>query len=294
MSLDLRSSKLLDLVDSEAQVEQIGTGCLFTEGPIWNVESNFLLFSDIPADQIKMWTPDSGITTFRQPSGQSNGLTYDKQKRLLACEHANRRVSRTELDGTVTTLVSHYEGKKLNSPNDIVVKSDGSIYFTDPPYGLKAEYGEEGGAELDFQGVYRLSADGQQLTLLVDDFERPNGLCFSPDESILYIDDTTRMHVRAFDVQADGTITKDRVFAVEKGEHGAPDGMKVDQQGNVYLTGPQGIWIFDPEARHLGVIQVPEGAANLGWGGENWQTLFITARSSIYQIQLKVSGIPVP
>ena len=142
--------------------------------------------------------------------------------------------------------------------------------------------------------VYRLSADGQQLTLLVDDFERPNGLCFSPDESILYIDDTTRMHVRAFDVQADGTITKDRVFAVEKGEHGAPDGMKVDQQGNVYLTGPQGIWIFDPEARHLGVIQVPEGAANLGWGGENWQTLFITARSSIYQIQLKVSGIPVP
>ena len=294
MSLDLRSSKLLDLVDSEAQVEQIGTGCLFTEGPIWNVEGNFLLFSDIPADQIKMWTPDSGITTFRQPSGQSNGLTYDKQKRLLACEHANRRVSRTELDGTVTTLVSHYEGKKLNSPNDIVVKSDGSIYFTDPPYGLKAEYGEEGGAELDFQGVYRLSADGQQLTLLVDDFERPNGLCFSPDESILYIDDTTRMHVRAFDVQADGTITKDRVFAVEKGEHGAPDGMKVDQQGNVYLTGPQGIWIFDPEARHLGVIQVPEGAANLGWGGENWQTLFITARSSIYQIQLKVSGIPVP
>ena len=294
MSLDLRSSKLLDLVDSEAQVEQIGTGCLFTEGPIWNVESNFLLFSDIPADQIKMWTPDSGITTFRQPSGQSNGLTYDKQERLIACEHANRRVSRTELDGTVTTLVSHYEGKKLNSPNDIVVKSDGSIYFTDPPYGLKAEYGEEGGAELDFQGVYRLSADGQQLTLLVDDFERPNGLCFSPDESILYIDDTTRMHVRAFDVQADGTITKDRVFAVEKGEHGAPDGMKVDQQGNVYLTGPQGIWIFDPEARHLGVIQVPEGAANLGWGGENWQTLFITARSSIYQIQLKVSGIPVP
>ena len=294
MSLDLRSSKLLDLVDSEAQVEQIGTGCLFTEGPIWNAEGNFLLFSDIPADQIKMWTPDSGITTFRQPSGQSNGLTYDKQKRLLACEHANRRVSRTELDGTVTTLVSHYEGKKLNSPNDIAVKSDGSIYFTDPPYGLKAEYGEEGGAELDFHGVYRLSADGQQLTLLVDDFERPNGLCFSPDESILYIDDTTRMHVRAFDVQADGTITKDRVFAVEKGEHGAPDGMKVDQQGNVYLTGPQGIWIFDPDARHLGVIQVPEGAANLGWGGENWQTLFITARSSIYRIQLKVSGIPVP
>ena len=294
MSLDLRSSKLLDLVDSEAQVEQIGTGCLFTEGPIWNAEGNFLLFSDIPADQIKMWTPDSGITTFRQPSGQSNGLTYDKQKRLLACEHANRRVSRTELDGTVTTLVSHYEGKKLNSPNDIAVKSDGSIYFTDPPYGLTAAYGKEGEQELDFQGVYRLSEDGQELTLLVDDFDRPNGLCFSPDELILYIDDTARMHVRAFDVQSDGTLANGRIFAEEEGENGVPDGMKVDQQGNVYLTGPGGIWVFDPIGTHLGVIQVPEVTANLGWGGDGWKTLFITATTSIYRIQLKVSGIPVP
>ncbi|HHZ91352.1 TPA: SMP-30/gluconolactonase/LRE family protein [Candidatus Poribacteria bacterium] len=292
MSLDVRSAKLLDLVDSEAQVEQIGTGCVFTEGPIWNAEGDFLLFSDIPANQMKKWSPDSGITTFRQPSGKSNGLTYDKQKHLIACEHANRRVSRTEPDGTVTTIASHYEGKKLNSPNDVVVKSDGNIYFTDPPYGLTAMYGEEGGQELDFQGVYRLS--GQELTLLVEDFDRPNGLCFSPDESILYIDDTARMHVRAFDVQPDGTLANGRIFAEEEGENGVPDGMKVDQQGNVYLTGPDGIWIFDPAGTHLGVIQVPEVTANLGWGEDDWKTLFITATSSIYRIQLKVSGIPVP
>ena len=292
MSLDVRSAKLLDLVDSEAQVEQIGTGCVFTEGPIWNAEGDFLLFSDIPANQMKKWSPDSGITTFRQPSGKSNGLTYDKQKHLIACEHANRRVSRTEPDGTVTTIASHYEGKKLNSPNDVVVKSDGNIYFTDPPYGLTAMYGEEGGQELDFQGVYRLS--GQELTLLVEDFDRPNGLCFSPDESILYIDDTARMHVRAFDVQPDGTLANGRIFAEEEGENGVPDGMKDDQQGNVYLTGPDGIWIFDPAGTHLGVIQVPEVTANLGWGEDDWKTLFITATSSIYRIQLKVSGIPVP
>ena len=221
-------------------------------------------------------------------------MTYDKQKRLIACEHANRRVSRTESDGTVTTIASHYEEKKLNSPNDVVVKSDGSIYFTDPPYGLTAMYGEEGGQELDFQGVYRLSEDGQELTLLVDDFDRPNGLCFSPDESVLYVDDTARMHVRAFDVQSDGTLANGRIFAEEEGENGVPDGMKVDQQGNVYLTGPGGIWVFDPVGTHLGVIQVPEVTANLGWGEDDWKTLFITATTSIYRIQLKVSGIPVP
>jgi gluconolactonase len=155
-------------------------------------------------------------------------------------------------------------------------------------------YGEEGGQELDFQGVYRLSEDGQELTLLVDDFDRPNGLCFSPDESVLYVDDTARMHVRAFDVQSDGTLANGRIFAEEEGENGVPDGMKVDQQGNVYLTGPRGVWVFDPAGTHLGVIQVPEVTANLGWGENDWKTLFITATTSIYRIQLKVSGIPVP
>lgn len=294
MSLDVRSPKLLDLIDADAELEQLGTGCEFTEGPVWHAEGKFLLFSDIPANQMKKWTAEEGITNFRVPSGKSNGLTYDKQGRLVTCEHANRRVSRTEADGTVVTIASHYEGKRLNSPNDVIVKSDGSIYFSDPPYGLTADYGIEGEQDLGFQGVYRLSPDGQTLTLLVDDFDRPNGLCFSRDESILYIDDTERMHVRAFDVQPDGTITNGRVFAEEEGEGSAPDGMKIDVHGNVYLTGPGGIWIFDPSGEHLGVLQTPERAANLGWGGDDWSTLFITASTSLYSIQCKVSGIPVP
>ena len=294
MSLDVRSPKLLDLIDSDAELEQLGTGCEFTEGPVWHAEGKFLLFSDIPANQMKKWTAEEGITNFRVPSGKSNGLTYDKQGRLVTCEHANRRVSRTEADGTVVTIASHYEGKRLNSPNDVVVKSDGSIYFSDPPYGLTADYGIEGEQDLDFQGVFRLSPDGQTVTLLVDDFDRPNGLCFSPDESILYIDDTERMHVRAFDVQSDGTIANGRIFAEEEGEGSAPDGMKIDVHGNVYLTGPGGIWIFDPSGEHLGILQTPERAANLGWGGDDWSTLFITASTSLYSIQCKVSGIPVP
>lgn len=294
MSLDVRSPKLLDLIDADAELQQLGTGCEFTEGPVWHAEGKFLLFSDIPANQMKKWAAEEGITNFRVPSGKSNGLTYDKQGRLVAAEHANRRVSRTEADGTVLTIASHYEGKRLNSPNDVVLKSDGSIYFSDPPYGLTAEYGVLGEQELDFQGVYRLSPDGQTLTLLVDDFDRPNGLCFSPDESILYIDDTERMHIRAFDVQPDGTIANGRIFAEEEGDDGVPDGMKIDVHGNVYLTGPGGIWIFDSAGEHLGVLQTPERAANLGWGGDDWSTLFITASTSLYSIQCKVSGIPVP
>ena len=294
MSLDVRSPKLLDLIDANAELEQLGTGCEFTEGPVWHSEGKFLLFSDIPANQMKKWTAEEGITNFRVPSGKSNGLTYDKQGRLVTCEHANRRVSRTEPDGTVVTIASHYEGKRLNSPNDVVVKSDGSIYFSDPPYGLTADYGVEGEQDLDFQGVYRLSPDGQTLTLLIDDFDRPNGLCFSPDESMLYIDDTERLHIRAFDVQPDGTIANGRIFAEEEGDDGVPDGMKIDAHGNIYLTGPGGIWIFDASGEHLGVLQTPERAANLGWGGDDWSTLFITASTSLYSIECKVSGIPVP
>lgn len=294
MSLDVRSPKLLDLIDADAELTQLGTGCEFTEGPVWHAEGKFLLFSDIPANQMKKWTADEGITNFRVPSGKSNGLTYDKQGRLVTCEHANRRVSRTEADGTVVTIASHYEGKRLNSPNDLVVKSDGSIYFSDPPYGLTADYGVEGEQDLDFQGVYRLSPDGQTVTLLIDDFDRPNGLCFSPDESILYINDTERMHIRVFDVQSDGTIANGRIFAEEEGEDGVPDGMKIDVHGNIYLTGPGGIWIFDPAGEHLGVLQTPERAANLGWGGDDWSTLFITASTSLFSIQCKVAGIPVP
>ena len=294
MALDVRDERLLGLVDAEAVVEQLATGCQFTEGPLWHAAERFLLFSDIPANKMRRWDADAGMTVFRDPSGKSNGLTYDKGGHLIACEHANRRVSRTTADGQVITIASHYEGKRLNSPNDVVVKSDGSIYFTDPPYGLSAAYGVESEKELDFQGVYRLSPNGGTLTLLVDDFDRPNGLCFSPDESILYINDTERMHVRAFDVQPDGTIANGRVFGVEEGDTGKPDGMKADVQGNVYLTGPDGIWVFAPDGTHLGIILVPERAANLAWGGDAWKSLFITASTSVYRVECKVVGVAVP
>lgn len=289
MALDIRDSGLLELIDSDVEVKQVVTGCKFTEGPLWNSVGRYLLFSDIPANKMRRWDEESGMTVYRDPSGKSNGLTYDRGGHLIACEHANRRVSRTTADGDVLTIASHYEGKKFNSPNDIVVKTDGSMYFTDPPYGLSSASEKE----LDFHGVYRLSPDDNTVTLLVDDFDRPNGICLSPDETILYVNDTQRMHVRAFDVKEDGTIVNGRIFAEEKGENGKPDGMKVDKQGNLYVTGPNGIWVFASDGKHLGIILVPERCANLAWGGDEWKSLFITASTSVYRIECKAEGIAV-
>ncbi|MGQ9610506.1 MAG: SMP-30/gluconolactonase/LRE family protein [bacterium] len=286
--------KFEQIVTKDSKLEKIATGFVFTEGPVWDAQNKCLFFSDIPANIMRKWTNTKGIEIYREPSGKSNGLTIDKQGRLIACEHANRRVSRTEKDGKVITIADKYEGKKLNSPNDVVVKSDGSIYFTDPPYGLTAEFGNLGEQELPFQGVYRLSPDGK-LILLVDDFDKPNGLAFSPDESLLYIDDTDRAHVRVFDVNADGTISNGRIFAELKGdEPGAVDGMKIDSEGNVYVTGPGGITIFDPSGEKLGRIDIPEVAANLAWGDDDWKTLYITASTSLYKIRLGIKGIKVP
>ena len=283
--------KFNEIIPKSSKLEKLATGFMFTEGPVWNSNEKCLYFSDIPGNKMRMWSKDKGEEIFRDPSGKSNGLTYDKQGRLIACEHANRRVSRTEKDGKVVTIADKYDGKKLNSPNDVVVKSDGSIYFTDPPYGLTAEFGVLGTQELPFQGVYRLSTDGK-LTLLVDDFEKPNGLAFTPDEKLLYIDDTDRVHVRVFDVKPDGTIANSRVFADLKGdEPGNVDGMKVDSEGNVYVTGPGGVSVFDPKGNKLGRIDMPEVSANLAWGDDDWQTLYITASTSIYRIRTLVKGV---
>ena len=264
--------------------ERIAADLQFTEGPVWHPDG-YLLFSDIPADIIYKWTPDGSLEKFRSPSGNSNGLTLDNQGRLVTCEHGNRRVSRTESDGTIVVVADKYQGKRLNSPNDVVVKSDGSIYFTDPPYGVQPE-----DRELDFQGVYRIAPDGD-LTLLADDFEKPNGLAFSPDEKILYVDDTEHAHVRAFDVQPDGTLSNGRVFA-ELGEH-RPDGMKVDVNGNVYVTASF-VWVFDSTGKHLGNITTPDAPANCAFGGPDNKDLFITARPSVYRIKLKVAGATIP
>ncbi len=271
----------------------VATGFTFTEGPVWRGDD--LLFSDIPNNRTIRYRPlpeGPEITTFRTPSGNANGLTLDRQGRLLACEHSGRRVSRVDESGRAETVVDSYKGKRLNSPNDVVVRSDGSIFFTDPPYGLRN--GTEG-KELDFNGVYRIDPGGE-LHLLVDDFDRPNGLAFTPDERRLLIDDTVRGHIRVFDVAGDGSLSNGRVFAELKGapgERGAPDGMKVDSEGNVYCTGPAGVWVFDPNGRFLGRIVTPEVPANLAWGDPDWRTLYITARTSLYSIRLEVPGIPV-
>ena len=289
--LEVRSQSFHRLVAEVTTVERVAGGFAFTEGPVWR--GDHLLFSDIPRRRIvrlRHLAEGPEVTTFRTPSGNSNGLTLDRQGRLIACEHSTRRVTRTEIDGTIRVVAERYDGKRLNSPNDVVDKSDDSIYFTDPPYGLR---NQSEGRELPFNGVYRVGPDGA-ITLLVDDFERPNGLAFSPDESVLYIDDSRRRHIRAFDVQPDGTLTNGRIFAdMESPDQGSPDGMKVDREGNVYCTGPGGIWVFTPQGELLGRIIPPEQPANLAWGDADWQTLYITARTSVYRIRTLVPGIPV-
>jgi gluconolactonase len=284
--------ELYELLEEDVEVERLAGGFEFTEGPLWNAEEGYLLFSDMPGDVMRRWWEESGaVEEVRKPSNMSNGLTYDNEGRLVACEHATSRLTRTESDGTITTIASHYQGKELNSPNDVVVKSDGSIYFTDPPFGRAPYFGVERPQELDFQGVYRVAPESGEPELLADDFEAPNGLCFSPDESLLYVNDTARMHIRVFDVGRDGTIENGRVFFVEEGTgEGKPDGMKTDEQGNVYCTGPGGIWVISPEAEHLGTIRVPEKANNLNWGGPDWNTLYITASSSIYRVPTRIRG----
>lgn len=277
---------LQTILDDNTQVEKVAVGFEFTEGPLW-YPKGFLLFSDIPANTIYQWTPNKKPKIFRRPSGNANGNTLDREGRLIAAEHSNRRVSRTEKDSTVVTLASHYKGKRLNSPNDLVVKSDGSIYFTDPSYGISCDQ-----EELGFYGVYRLAPNGT-LSLLVKDFVRPNGIAFSPDEKKLYVNDSQAGHIRIFNVKSDGILENGRIFAQQKdpSKQGVPDGMKVDVKGNVYSTGPGGVWVFSPSGNLLGLIKVPEAPTNLAWGDHDYKTLFITAETSLYCIRLKIVGV---
>ncbi len=290
MSVEIRDSRFGELVGTP-EFEQLGTGFLFTEGPLWNAEERFLLFSDMPGDHLRRWSAADGITTFRKPCYMTNGLAWDREGRLLTCEHATSRVTRTESDGRVTVLASHYEGKELNSPNDIVVRGDGSLYFSDPIYGRNEFYGVPRKLQLDFRGLYRVPAKGGEPQLLASDFGQPNGLCFSLDERLLSVNDTEQQRIRVFEVRADGSVDKGRVWAETTGEGaGAPDGMKIDSQGNVYCCGPGGIHVFDGRATCLGVIRVPEYTANFAWGDDDLRSLFITASTSLYRIRVKVPG----
>jgi len=297
--LEVHNPGLHDLIAPDAPIERSAGGLGFTEGPVWRGTS--LLFSDIPNKRIVRWRrlPEGPeLTTYA--TGMSNGLTLDRQGQVLAAEHDGRCVSRVVDDGSRTVLAERFQGKRLNSPNDIVVKSDGSIYFTDPPYAIQPSTpgmprpagwwtAPIPGKELPYNGVYRLTPDGT-LHLLVDDFALPNGLAFSPDESVLYIDDSAHKHIRAFDVRPDGTLTNSRILLdMASDDPGVPDGFKVDVHGNVFCTGPGGVWVCHPNGELLGRIVLPELPANLAWG-EDGSVLFFTARTSIYRLQTKTRG----
>ena len=263
------------------------------EGPVWIKEGGYLLFSDIHNNKRMKYTPGQGVSVFLEPTNRANGLTRDLQGRVLACEHDTRRVTRRELDGSLTVIAASFQGRRFNRPNDVVVKSDGAIYFTDPGGPAVPEQWD-----LTHTGVYRVSPDLGTLTLLVNDFIVPNGLAFSPDESILYINDSRRGHIRAFDMAPNGTLAKqtDRVFADLRGaDPGVPDGMKVDVTGNVFCGGSGGLYILDSTGKKLGrIVHGQPATTNLGFGGDDWKTLFFTSRVHLGSVNLKIAGIPVP
>ena len=302
-----RLDRALDaIVPANAKVEKVHGGFQFVEGPVWVRAGGYLLFSDLMDNAIMKWTPDGAVVPFRKPvfQGQfpngvligSNGLTLDPQGRLLAAEHGGRRVTRTEKDGAITVLADRYEGKRLNSPNDVVARKSGGVYFTDPPALLRTFPGEPPAAfrqELDVNGVYRVDNPGH-VELVSRTPGYPNGLAFSPDEHKLYVANSRpQKYWMVFDVAADGTLSNGRKFFDMSSDtsDAVPDGMKVDTRGNLYLSGPGGVLILDSRGKQLGVIAVPEIVANVAWGDADGKTLYITARTSLYRIRLRVAGI---
>ncbi len=271
------------------QTERLATGFVFTEGPLWHPDG-FYYFVDVRSSVLYRLTPGRPHEVVRDKTGGGNGTTFDLQGRLILCEGENRRVTRTAGDGRIEVLMDRFEGKRLNRPNDVVCKSDGSIYFTDP--GLRVPLGER---ELTYAGVYRVTPDGTQS--LVADFEYPNGLAFSPDERKLYVANTRwAQYIHVLDLDAAGKMTRRRIFADMSSDEtdGVPDGMKVDVEGRVYCTGPGGTWVFAPDGTRLGIIRTPEVPANLAFGGPDLKTLFFTARTSVYSMRVKVPGQPHP
>jgi gluconolactonase len=283
------TSRLADIVES-SPAERLATGFEFTEGPLWHPDG-YLLFVDIRRSLIYRLAPGGRPEIVRENSGSSNGLTFDLQGRLIMCEGDNRQVTRREPNGTITPIAQRWEGKRLHRPNDVVGRSDGSIYFTNP--GGRLQPPER---EIDFSGVHRITPDGR-VTVVITDTEYPNGLAFSPDERILYVANTRQsMHIRAYHVQPDGTVINGWIFADMSSDEpdGVPDGMKVDVAGRVYCTGPGGCWVFHPAGNHLGIIRLPEIPANCAWGGPDNRTMFFTARTSVYSMRMKTRGAPVP
>lgn len=292
--IDAKSPAIYDLVEEGSGVERLATGFTFTEGPIWHPKEQHLLFSDMPADIRRKYTPDGTVVEVMNPANKCNGMTLDADLNLLVCEHSTSTLVLERPDGTRETIASHFEGKELNSPNDVVVRSDGSVYLSDPWYGRMPVFGEERERDLGWQGVFRIPPGGGELELVVgrDEYEMPNGLCFSPDESLMYINDTPGAFIKVYDVNTDGSLANGRMFFEGVGsgviEEGIPDGMKCDELGNIWVTGPGGVWVISSSGEHLGVIEVPENVGNLTWGGNDWRTLYMPSSTSLYSIGTKV------
>ena len=290
MSVEILDPSFAALVDPNATVTVAGSGFVFTEGPIWHPKEQFLLFSDIPP-AFRYRKDASGVSKWLEASNKGNGLTYDRDLNLIACEHATSSVARFT-NGRREVLASHFEGKELNAPNDVIVARDSEVWFSDHTYGRMPHYGVERKQELDFQGVYRIAPGGGAPELMVERglFTQPNGLCFSPDEKLLYINDTDQAKIHVFDVVG-GTLSNGRVFAsgiIDPDKPGAPDGMKCDAMGNIWVTAPAGLWVYNPAGKLIGKVVVPEFAANLHWGGADWRELYITASTSLYALTLKI------
>lgn len=269
---------------ADTRVEKLAERLQFTEGPVWiDGPEAQLIFSDIPANQLKSWTPRGGVATFRAPSRNANGNTLDLEGRLVTAEHSGRQITVTLADGTVKTVVARHDGKRFNSPNDVVVKSDGTFWFTDPPYGLPKDQPKEQPGN----HVYRFDPASGKTSVVITDFDMPNGLCFSPDESRLYVADSGKpRHIRVFDVQANGTVTNGRVFCTI--DVGGPDGIRCDQDGRIWSSSGDGAQVFTPDGRRIARIRLPKGAANLCFGGHDGKTLFLTARDTLYAVQTNV------
>lgn len=297
---ELYDARFHDLVLKSAALEELYDGCRWAEGPVWFGDGQYLLWSDIPNHRMLRWIDGAGVSVFRSHSNYSNGNTRDGQGRLVSCEHGTRRVTRTEADGSITVIADNYLGKRLNSPNDVVVKSDGTIWFTDPNYGILSDY-EGYKADMEQEGcfVYRADPETGTLTVVADDFVKPNGLAFSPDEQTFYVADSARSHdadgphhIRAFDVGSDGTISNGRVFCIV--DPGLPDGFRFDTHGNLWTSCGDGVLCYASDGTKLGKIRVPQTVANLTFGGPKRNRLFITATKSLYSIYVSANGAQVP
>lgn len=296
---EIHDPRFRHMIVGNARLEELHTGCRWAEGPVWFSDASQLVWSDIPNERMLRWSPEGGVSVFRQPSNFANGHTRDRQGRLVSCEHGTRRVSRTEVDGSITVLAQSYNGKRLNSPNDVVVRSDGTIWFTDPTYGIVSDYeGYRSEPEQATRNVYRLDPQTGELEAVVTDFNQPNGLAFSPDETILYVadsgashDEHLPRHIRAFDVMG-GALANSRVFATI--DNGIPDGIRIDTAGNLWSSAGDGVHCFAPDGKLLGKILVPQTVANLTFGGPRRNRLFITATTSLYSIYVTVTGAQEP